>query len=192
MLAAKKQWPWIRGRFSIAPPSMFHLECSVTIGSRLRPVIDSQLIGTLANRSGAATPSPELSQLSSRDSQSERNVMRWIVRGLLIIAALLTSVNALAQERGSLLPHTSEGYGYESVVPEGWTEVGQGIFARQRDAQDQTLLAQQSAPVSAEVVLASLLPQLRLTEAPQSIGTHQGGALKWTLYQVNVALGESE
>lgn len=118
--------------------------------------------------------------------------MRWVVRGLLIIAALFTSVNALAQERVVLLPHTSEGYGYESVVPEGWTDVGRGIFARQRDAADPTLLAQQSAPVSAEDVLASLLPQLRLTEAPQSVGTHQGDALEWTLYQVDVALGEDE
>ena len=118
--------------------------------------------------------------------------MHWIVRGLLIVAALLTSANALAQERVALLPHTSEGYGYESVVPEGWTDVGQGIFARQRDAADPTLLAQQSAPVSAEDVLASLLPQLRLTEAPQSVGTHQGDALEWTLYQVDVALGEGE
>jgi uncharacterized protein len=118
--------------------------------------------------------------------------MRWVVRSLLIIATLLSSINALAQERSTLLPYTSEGYGYESVVPEGWTDVGQGIFARQRDAADPTLLAQQSAPVSAEDVLASLLPQLRLTEAPQSVGTHQGDALEWMLYQVDVALGEDE
>jgi len=116
----------------------------------------------------------------------------WVVRSLLIIAVLLTSANALAQERVVLLPHTSEGYGYASLVPEGWSDVGQGIFTRQRDAKDPTLLAQQSAPVSAEDVLASLLPQLRLTEAPQSVGTHQGDALEWTLYQVHVTLGEGE
>ena len=118
--------------------------------------------------------------------------LHWVVRGLLIVAALLSSANALAQERSALLPHTSEGYGYESVVPEGWTDVGQGIFARQRDAKDPTLLAQQSAPVSANEVLASLLPQLGLTAAPKSVGTHQGDALEWTLYQVDVALGEGE
>jgi uncharacterized protein len=118
--------------------------------------------------------------------------MLWVVRGLLIIAALLTSGNALARERIVLLPHTSEGYGYASVVPEGWSDVGQGIVARQRDADDRTLLAQQSAPVAAEDVLASLLPQLRLTEAPESVGTHQGEALLWTLYQAEVALGEGE
>jgi uncharacterized protein len=118
--------------------------------------------------------------------------LHWVVRGLLIVAALLSSANALAQERSPLLPHTSEGYGYESVVPEGWTDVGQGIFARQRDAKDPTLLAQQSAPVSADEVLASLLPQLGLTAAPKSVGTHQGDTLEWTLYQVDVALGEGE
>lgn len=118
--------------------------------------------------------------------------MHWVVRSLLIIVALLTSVSALAQEQPALLPHTSEGYGYESVVPEGWTDVGQGIFARQRDAEDPTLLAQQSAPVSTEDVLASLLPQLGLTEAPQSVGTHQGKVLEWTLYQVDVASGNGK
>src|SRR5215203_1299553 len=116
----------------------------------------------------------------------------WVVRSLLIIEALLTSANALAQERVVLLPHTSEGYGYASLVPEGWSDVGQGIFARQRDAKDPTLLAQQSAPVSADEVLASLLPQLGLTAAPKSVGTHQGDTLEWTLYQVDVALGEGE
>jgi hypothetical protein len=118
--------------------------------------------------------------------------VHWVVRGLLIIAALLTSVNALAKERAALLPHTNEGYGYKSVVPEGWTDVGKGIFARQRDAEDSTLFAQQSAPGSAEDVLASLLPQLGLTEALQGVGTHQGDALEWTLYQVDVALAKGE
>src|SRR5215208_1589518 len=116
----------------------------------------------------------------------------WVVRSLLIIAALLTSANALAQERVVLLPHTSEGYGYASLVPEGWSDVGQGIFTRQRDAKDPTLLAQQSAPVSAEDVLASRLPQLRWADAPQRVGTHQGVALGWALYQVHVTLGEGE
>lgn len=118
--------------------------------------------------------------------------MNWIVRGLLLVAAMLSSASALAQESGALLPHTSEGYGYVSVVAEGWTDLGQGIFARQSDAADPTVIAQQSAPVPVADVLASLLPQLNLTETPESVGTHQGEALQWTLYQVDVAAGGVE
>src|SRR5688572_8072159 len=104
--------------------------------------------------------------------------MIWTVRHvlLLLFAATfaLTSLRAQAQQPNELVPYSSPGYGYESVVPDGWSDLGQGIFARQSDAEDPTLLAQQSAPLPAADVLASLLPQLGLTEAPESVGTHQG------------------
>jgi pimeloyl-ACP methyl ester carboxylesterase len=60
-------------------------------------------------------------------------------------------------------------------------------LARQSDAEDPALFVQQSAPVPAADVLASLLPQLGLTEVPETVGMHQGGALEWTLYQVHGA-----
>ena len=117
--------------------------------------------------------------------------MTWIVRGLLLLALVPLNASALAQveeEPVTLLPHTSEGFGYESVVPEGWTDAGQGIFARQRDAADTALIAQQSAPLPSSEVLPALLPQLQLTEPPESTGTYQGGALEWTLYEVDVSM----
>lgn len=104
-------------------------------------------------------------------------------------AEALSGVAAMAQAPITLTPYTSDAYGYTSVVPEGWTDVGRGIFARQRDAADATLIAQQSAPVATDVVLDSLLPQLGLEEAPESTGTHHGDALDWTLYAVQKPTG---
>ena len=103
---------------------------------------------------------------------------------MVLVTATLTSVTALAQERITLVPHTSESFGIESVVPEDWVDVGGGIVARQASATDATLIAQQSAPLPKDNVLTALLPQLGLSEPPESTGTHQGGALDWTLYEV--------
>jgi len=115
--------------------------------------------------------------------------MTWMIRLAFVLSLLAPSAGALAQERITLLPHESEGYGITSVLPDGWTDAGQGIFTRQRSDDDPTVIAQQSAPFAAEDVLASLLPQLSLTEAPESVGTRQEGALLWTLYQVDVSIG---
>ena len=88
--------------------------------------------------------------------------MFWIARGVLVLTALAAGVSALAQEQQpvTLLPYSSEAYGIETVVPEGWTDAGRGIFARQQDASDPVVLAQQSALASTAEVLASLVPQL--------------------------------
>jgi uncharacterized protein len=114
----------------------------------------------------------------------------YAIRALFLAALLIlsASLSAAAQDEEmiTLLPYTSEAFALESVVPEGWTDLGQGIFARQRDASDPTLIALQSAPVSPEDVLASLLPQLALPEPPQSVGTFETPALTWTLYEVEV------
>lgn len=116
-----------------------------------------------------------------------RNIRALFMAAILIlILTVSASVSAQEPDIVTLLPHTSEAYGLEAVVPEGWTDLGQGLFARQNDAEDPTLIALQSAPFSADDVLTSLLPQLGLSEAPESVGTHEGAALTWTLYQVDV------
>jgi pimeloyl-ACP methyl ester carboxylesterase len=88
-----------------------------------------------------------------------------------------------------LVPHTDEAFGIETVVPDGWTNAGNGVFARQSSAADTTVIAQQSAALDAEALLNALLPQLALTEAPESVGTYQGAVLEWTLYQIDVNVG---
>jgi hypothetical protein len=107
---------------------------------------------------------------------------------LITLLTLTASLDVAAQdeEAVTLLPHTSEAFALEAVVPEGWTDLGQGLFARQRDEIDPTLVALQSAPFSAEEVLDSLLPQLALSEPPRSIGTYDTPSLSWTLYEVEV------
>jgi hypothetical protein len=112
------------------------------------------------------------------------------IRAVLLVAllTLTTSLGVAAQdeEAVTLLPHTSEAFALEAVVPEGWTDLGPGIFARQRDETDPTLVALQSAPFSAEATLDSLLPQLALSEPPQSVGTYDTPSVSWTLYEVEV------
>ena len=109
---------------------------------------------------------------------------------LVTLLTLTASLVVAAQDEGAvtLLPYTSEAFALEAVVPEGWTDLGPGIVARQRDDTDPTLVALQSAPVSAEVMLDSLLPQLALNEPPQSAGTYDTPALSWTLYEVEVPI----
>lgn len=114
--------------------------------------------------------------------------MQWITRGLVLLILLLPWQSAMAQETVTLTPYENEGYGFTSVVPEGWTDIGQGVYAQDEDAGNMVLLAQQSAPLSPDDILTSLLPQLALEEVPESVGTHSGGELEWTLYAVEVAV----
>jgi pimeloyl-ACP methyl ester carboxylesterase len=103
---------------------------------------------------------------------------------LSIVVLSLATVAARAQDPVTLVPYTSESYGLTAVVPEGWTDLGGGIFARQASSTDATLLVQQSAPLTAEELLATILLQLGMTESLAPSGTHRGSALAWTLYEV--------
>ena len=116
---------------------------------------------------------------------------------VLIALSMIFSVNSLAQEATAeppsdpivLVPHTDEAFGIESVIPDLWTDLGNGVFVRQNSPTDPTVIAQQSAPLNAESVLNSLLPQLALTDVPESTGMYQGAVLEWTLYKIDVAAG---
>ncbi len=114
-------------------------------------------------------------------------------RILLAVLVLALSMGATAaQDAGiTLTPYTDSNYGFKSVAPEGWTTAGPGLLARGNNAADPTLIAQQSAPVSADKVIQALLPQLSLTEAPDSVGTYESDSLNWTLYKVDVEVGTS-
>jgi len=103
---------------------------------------------------------------------------------LLVLAAL--PLGATAQEEITLEPVTIDVFGVQSVKPEGWQEVGPGVFARASSGSDVALIVQQSAPIPAGQLLQAVLPQLGLTEAPDPVGEHTSGHLTWTLYQVDV------
>ncbi len=118
--------------------------------------------------------------------------MRIGLRALALVAlftTLLPIFGARAQDAIPLQPFQSSGGEFGSVVPEGWEDLGNGLFSPGESSQ--VVLAQQTAPVSPDDMLAALMPQLLLTEPPESTGTHQGAALEWTLYQVDVQLGET-
>lgn len=88
----------------------------------------------------------------------------------------------------ALRPVEDPGYGIRSVVPEAWQPFGPGIHARGRPPEDVTLIALQSAPLSADQLWAQLLPQLVLTEVPEASGARSTAALDWTLYAIDVDL----
>lgn len=118
--------------------------------------------------------------------------MRPNLRWLLCLMVVLLAVPAFAQDDSAITlePFTNETYGIQGVVPAGWQAASPGITARGTSAADVTVLAQQSAALNADALLQVLLPQLRLTEAPESVGTLETPSLTWTLYQVDVdALG---
>jgi pimeloyl-ACP methyl ester carboxylesterase len=115
--------------------------------------------------------------------------MKSLIR-LSIISILLTlfAWPALAQDQAAitLKPYTDTTFGLTSVVPEGWTDVGNGLYRRLNSDTDVTLIGQQAVPLAADKVMPMMLPQLGLTEAPESVGTYQSAALNWTLYKVDV------
>lgn len=106
----------------------------------------------------------------------------------LLLALLLLLVPGAASGQGSLPLEYREdpASGLGTVVPTGWTALGQGIHARLPDASDTVLLAAQSAPVPIDQLWASLLPQLLLEEPPEPVGTRTTDHFDWTLYQVDV------
>lgn len=115
-----------------------------------------------------------------------------LLSALLLLLTLGGPLAVRAQEAIPLQPVEDPSYGLTTVVPEGWTNIGQGIRARRPDASDHVLLAVQSAPLPVDQLWASLLPQLGLSAAPDPIGTRTTDALEWTLYQVDVAAAFGE
>lgn len=113
---------------------------------------------------------------------------RWLWGVLVVVLLALGAGAALAQDV-SLTPFEDETFGFNTLVPEGWQTVSPGVLARASGPGDFAVLAQQSAPLNADALLTAILPQLGLTEAPESIGSYSSAALTWTLYKVEVAQG---
>lgn len=112
--------------------------------------------------------------------------MKWIV----LLGFMLLAVGVVAaQDEITLTPYTDETFGIQGVLPEGWTKAGPGYYVRGQSATDAAVVAQQTAPVTLDVVIPSILPQLQLTELPESVGTLETAAFNWTLYQTDVTAG---
>ena len=93
-----------------------------------------------------------------------------------LFASLLPMFSARAQDAITLQPYQSPDGEFSSVAPQGWQNLGNGIFSP--GGADEVVLAQQTAPITPDAMLAALMPQLLLTEPPESSGSHQGAALE--------------
>lgn len=125
--------------------------------------------------------------------------MRLFSRLALILVLVLTVAVVGAQDQPTPTPHldtfeivpepvTVEQFRLTSVVPQGWTPLGNGLYARatSQTEGDVTLLAIQSAPLQQDALLAALLPQLQLREAPEPVSTMATDLSEWDLYEVTV------
>jgi len=86
----------------------------------------------------------------------------------------------------TMVPFTNETFGISGFIPEGWTEISPGIYARGSSAADETVLLQQAAPVAAEELFNLLMEQLGVSEAPESSDERIANGLTWQLYSLEI------
>lgn len=115
-----------------------------------------------------------------------RNILLRLGLLSLILVMSLQAVTA-QEETPALELFTDQGYELQGVLPAGWTAIGNGLYVEDAaNIQSSGLVAIQAVPMASEAVLTMLLPQLGLTEAPESVGDYQGSAFDFTLYHVDV------
>ena len=107
---------------------------------------------------------------------------------LVVVLALGSLAPALAQDDEiTLVPFTSELYGVEGLIPEGWSEAAPGVYARGASAMDLTSLIIQAAPgMTADALSGVLLGQLGIDALPESTGTIETEDYTWTQYEIGV------
>ncbi|GAB4573971.1 MAG: hypothetical protein Kow0077_18230 [Anaerolineae bacterium] len=111
---------------------------------------------------------------------------------LMVVAALLAAaLPALAQTGGdaelTFVPFVSREMGFESIVPDGWTQAAPGTFRRLNTADDLVMVVEQAAiGFGAEDVSLALLQQLGLDSMPDPTTTVETDALSWEVYRLEV------
>lgn len=114
--------------------------------------------------------------------------MKRFVSFLIVILSMTSW--GYAQEEPQFIPVHNENFQIKAMIPAGWNEASPGFYMRSDNLDDIAGIAVQAAPIDAETLLASILPQFGLTEAPQSIGTTDTGLGTWTLYQFEVEFND--
>jgi len=103
------------------------------------------------------------------------------------VLALGMSVVVAQEDEIILVPFESEAFGIAGVVPEGWTEVAPGAYARSSSSPDDfTLIAVQAAPLAVDALLPTLTQQLGLTEAPEVTEQIETEAFTWDVYEIDL------
>src|SRR5262245_15633480 len=101
-------------------------------------------------------------------------------RLLLILILLLGITSAMAQDvADGFEPFENTSYGVAGIVPTGWRSAGFGVYGRFESATDVTQLVIQSAPLSRDNLLQTLLPRLGRDSLPESSGQIEGDSLVW-------------
>jgi hypothetical protein len=88
----------------------------------------------------------------------------------------------------NLAPFESETFGISGLVPENWTQVQPGTYARASSATDNTLVIQKSYPdMDMDGLLEVLLPALQITALPESYSERKTEFFTWRLYQTSIS-----
>jgi pimeloyl-ACP methyl ester carboxylesterase len=98
----------------------------------------------------------------------------------------------------NLVPFTNSMFGIRGVIPENWTEIAPGVYAR--SGLGITALGQQAVPgMDPESILDLLLSSFGIDETPEKASSINANGLEWSIYQeevlgtvVNIALTEAE
>lgn len=121
-----------------------------------------------------------------------RALSTWGIVVLLLAAVVLPAARATAQDEVTLVPYTSETFGIQGVVPDGWTEASPGVYLPDGTGQAARMLIQQVAPgMSAGDLGNTVAAQYGLPALPDPAGTHASTAFDWTLYQFEIEAGGS-
>jgi CubicO group peptidase (beta-lactamase class C family) len=112
----------------------------------------------------------------------------WLLLVVVLMAAPVAPV--LAQDGGdiTLVPFTSEMFGIQGVMPDGWSEAAPGVYARGASMGDLTSLIMQAAPVTPEELGQVLVGQLGIDALPDPADTLETAAYTWDLYVIDVDL----
>ena len=90
----------------------------------------------------------------------------------------------LPQEGGlTLLPFTSDTFGFSGLVPDGWEEIAPGVY--RGDALGTTALIEQAMPGGVDNAVQLLGSQLGM-EIPASVSSREANGLTWQLYELEV------
>ena len=85
-------------------------------------------------------------------------------------------------EEIQLEPFVNEDMDISGVIPAGWEDQGNGVYARGLSNLDATVLIVQGLPISAEELLGLYVELLALDSMPDQVGERTANDLTWTLY----------